>query len=125
RGAQEVRFKNRPRRPDQVASSDLLNETRNIDVGGARVCARSIEAIEASVRFHQGLVTAQRRMMFLQALSRQVPLRAAPLQVLRLRVPVWHGSATRTPPQKPQSRQTRRSRTTSAMVERPTPAAPR
>ena len=59
---QNIRVQDGHGRAARIAAGDLLDEAGNIDVRGAGVGARRIEAVEAAVGFHQRLAASQRRM---------------------------------------------------------------
>ena len=61
---QNVGVENGRGRAAQVAGSDLLDEARHVDVGGAGPRARRVEAEQAAIGFGQGRLLVERRMQF-------------------------------------------------------------
>ena len=55
-GAQQIRFEDRSRGAYQIAGRDLLDEARNVDVGGTGVRAGRVVAVQAPVRFDESFV---------------------------------------------------------------------
>ena len=56
--AQYVGVQNRHGRTSQVAAGDFLDEGRHVDVGGAGVGARRVEAVETTVGLYQRFAAA-------------------------------------------------------------------